>query len=251
MSRRRSLFASAAGLIGFLLLWEATLRSGFLPGTLVPLPSSIPGVLAAEIRDGIWQTMVLSSFRHYAIGLALGSSLGIVVGVAAALLPSFNALHAWLARLLRPIPPLAWIPFAIIWFGITPTAAAFIISIGVFWINYFASYSAVEAIDPGFNEVAAAFGQSRVDRQLLKVTLPAAAPGILGGLRAGLGQGWMTVVAAELFGITGIGQRMMEASSLLATDIVVVYMLTIAGLYAAIDAIFMMVQRYLLRWQPS
>ena len=251
MSQRQGLLASATGLTALLLIWELVLRSGLLPGTLVPLPSSIPLVLVAEIRDGVWQAMVLSSFRHYAIGMALGSSLGVVVGVAAALLPLFNALHAWLARLLRPIPPLAWIPFAIIWFGITPTAAAFIISIGVFWINYFASYSAVQAIDPGLDEVAAAFGQDRVDRRLFKVTLPAAAPGILGGLRAGLGQGWMTVVAAELFGITGIGQRMMEASSLLATDIVVVYMLTIAALYAVIDALFVVLQRRLLRWQPQ
>lgn len=249
--RQRQLIFSSIGLVGFLALWELSLRSGLLPGTLVPLPSSIPAVWAAEIRDGVWQTMVLSSFRHYSIGLALGSCLGIVVGVSAALAPTFNALHAWIARLVRPIPPLAWIPFAIIWFGITPTAAAFIISIGVFWINYFASYSAVEAVNPELDEVAIAFGQNRIDRRLLKITLPAAAPAILGGLRAGLGQGWMTVVAAELFGITGIGQRMMEASGLLATDIVVVYMLTIAGLYATIDAVFMVIQRHLLRWQAQ
>lgn len=250
MTQRSRLTASALGLIGFLALWEGLLRLGMLPGSLVPLPSTIPVVLVAEIQDGIWQAMVWSSFQHYGIGLLLGSTLGIVVGVLAALLPVFDAAHAWLARLLRPIPPLAWIPFAIIWFGITPTAAAFIISIGVFWINYFASYSAVTAIDPGFNELAAAFGQNSLVSRLGKITLPAAAPGILGGLRAGLGQGWMTVVAAELFGITGIGQRMMEASSLLATDVVVVYMLTIAGLYALIDALFVVFQRYILRWQP-
>lgn len=246
---RRSLL-SAMGLGGFIVLWEVSLRSGLLPGSLVPLPSSIPPVFWFELIDGIWLEVVLSSLGHYSVGLLLGSGLGIMVGMAAALLPRFEAIHAWLARLLRPIPPLAWIPFAIIWFGINPTAAAFIISIGVFWINYFASYSAVHAIDPGYDEVAQAFGQRRFKARLLKVSLPAAAPGILGGLRAGLGQGWMTVVAAELFGIPGIGQRMMEASSLLATDIVVVYMLTIAGLYALFDFLFMLIQRRLLRWQP-
>jgi NitT/TauT family transport system permease protein len=59
----------------------------------------------------------------------------------------------------------------------------------------------------------------------------------------------MTVVAAELFGIPGIGQRMMEASGLLATDVVVVYMLTIAALYALFDFLFMRIQRRVLRWQ--
>jgi len=240
----------ALGLGGFLALWELALRSGALPGSLVPLPSAIPGVLWAEMADGIWFEVVRSSLSHYSIGLLLGSLLGIAVGVAAALLPRFNAVHGWLARLLRPIPPLAWIPFAIIWFGITPAAAAFIISIGVFWINYFASHSAVRSVDPGYDEVARAFGHSGFLARLRRVSLPAAAPGILGGLRAGLGQGWMTVVAAELFGIPGIGQRMMEASSLLATDIVVVYMLTIAALYALLDAAFMLMQRQILRWQP-
>lgn len=250
MSRSRRTLASALGLAGFLLIWELALRSGLLPGSLVPLPSSIPRVLWAEISDGIWFEVVRSSLAHYSVGVLLGSVLGIAVGIAAALLPRFNATHAWLARLLRPIPPLAWIPFAIIWFGITPSAAAFIISIGVFWINYFASYSAVHTVDPGYDEVARAFGHTGFLSRLHRVSLPAAAPGILGGLRAGLGQGWMTVVAAELFGIPGIGQRMMEASSLLATDIVVVYMLTIAALYALFDFLFMSLQRRLLRWQP-
>ncbi|MDI4638835.1 MULTISPECIES: ABC transporter permease [Halomonadaceae] len=250
LSRPRRLLISALGLAGFIALWEVSLRAGLLPGNLVPLPSTIPGVFWAEIADGIWFEVVRSSLSHYAVGVAIGSLLGITVGVGAALVPTFNALHAWLARLLRPIPPLAWIPFAIIWFGVNPTAAAFIISIGVFWINYFTSYSAVRSVDPGYDEVAIAFGQQRFVDRLAKVSLPAAAPGILGGLRAGLGQGWMTVVAAELFGIPGIGQRMMEASGLLATDIVVVYMLTIAGLYALFDALFMVVQRRMLRWQP-
>jgi len=249
-SRLRRTALGAFGLTLFVALWELSLRLGLLPGNLVPLPSSIPAVFMAEIGDGIWWEVVSSSLTHYAVGVGVGSVLGIAAGVAAALLPVFNATHAWLARLLRPIPPLAWIPFAIIWFGITPGAAAFIISIGVFWINYFASYSAVRAVDPGFDEVARAFGQQRFAARLTKVSLPAAAPGILGGLRAGLGQGWMTVVAAELFGIPGIGQRMMEASGLLATDIVVVYMLTIAGLYALFDLIFLRLQGRLLRWTP-
>ena len=248
VSRSRRTGLGALGLVAFVALWEISLRLGLLPGNLVPLPSAIPTVFWGEVVDGIWWEVVSSSLSHYSVGVAIGSLAGIAMGVAAALLPVFDALHAWLARLLRPIPPLAWIPFAIIWFGITPSAAAFIISIGVFWINYFASYSAVRAVDPGYDEVARAFGQGSLLARLTKVSLPAAAPGILGGLRAGLGQGWMTVVAAELFGIPGIGQRMMEASGLLATDIVVVYMLTIAALYALFDLGFLHLQKRLLIW---
>ncbi len=240
---------SAAGLIGFLLIWEAIARSGLLATHLLPPPSTIPAALTSEIREGFWQVMVLSSLRHYSIGFVLGSVLGVGLGVMVALFPRIEASQAWLARVLRPIPPLAWIPFAIIWFGITETAAAFIISIGIFWINYFTAMGAVQAVDKDLIEVARAFGHRSFPALLRKVILPGAAPGILSGLRAGLGQGWMTVVAAELFGIQGIGQRMIEASGLLATDVVILYMFSIALLYGISDYIFVLIQKRILEWQ--
>jgi len=85
--------------------------------------------------------------------------------------------------------------------------------------------------------------------RLRKVVLPAALPGMLSGLRTGLGQAWMAVVAAELFGIPGVGARMMQAASLLATDLVVVYMLTMALLYGITDSVFEFVRRRVLAWQ--
>jgi NitT/TauT family transport system permease protein len=173
----------------------------------------------------------------------------VILGVAVALSPRVEASQAWLARVLRPIPPIAWIPFAIIWFGISEAGAAFIISIGIFWINYFTAMSAVQAVDKDLIEVVRAFGHRSLPALLRKVILPGAAPGILSGLRAGLGQGWMTVVAAELFGIQGIGQRMIEASGLLATDVVVLYMFSIALLYGISDYFFVLMQRRVLAWQ--
>jgi len=245
---RHPALLSAAGFIAFLALWEATVRTGILPPAWVPAPSAVPLALVRELRNGIWITAVGDSLSHYAIGVIIGSLLGIAVGTAVALLPRFDAAQAWVARLLRPIPPLAWIPFALIWFGASETAAAFIIGIGVFWLNYFASQSAVRAVDPGLIELAAAFGQGGFFRRLWKVVLPAASPGIFSGVRSGLGQGWMAVVAAELFGIPGIGQRMTEAAGLLATDVLVLYMLTIALLYGLTDFLFQLVTDRALAW---
>ena len=245
---RRSLLG-AAGLVAVLAVWEAAARSGIVADALLPPPSGVPAAFLNELRLGIWPTMVEASLIHYVIGLVVGSALGVAAGIAVALFPTLDAAQSWLARLLRPIPPLAWIPFAIIWFGISETAAAFIIAIGIFWINYFTAHAAVRAVDKDLIELATAFGHGSLGAQLRKVILPAASPGILSGLRSGLGQGWMTVVAAELFGITGIGQRMMEAAGLLATQVVIVYMLTIALLYGLSDALFVAVQKRLLRWQ--
>jgi NitT/TauT family transport system permease protein len=242
-------FASATGLIVFLLIWEAIARSGIVASTLLPAPSVLPGALISELSLGFWHAMVLASMEHYLIGLFLGSLLGSACGMAVALFPRVDATQAWLARVLRPIPPLAWIPFAIIWFGVSQSAAAFIISIGIFWINYFAALTAVESVDKELIELSNAFGHRSFFARLVKVILPGAAPGLLGGFRAGLGMGWMTVVAAELFGITGIGSRMMEAAGLLATEVVIVYMLTIAFLYAVSDTLFVRIRDRLLQWQ--
>jgi NitT/TauT family transport system permease protein len=242
-------YLSATGLAAFLLLWEGIARSGWVATHLLPPPSTLPATLLSEIHEGFWQAMVWASLRHYMVGFVLGSVFGVTLGVAVALFPRVEASQAWLARVFRPIPPLAWIPFAIIWFGISETAAAFIISIGIFWINYFTAMAAVQAVDKDLIEVARAFGHRSFPALLRKVILPGAAPGILSGLRAGLGQGWMTVVAAELFGIAGIGQRMIEASGLLASEVVVLYMFSIALLYGVSDYIFVRIQNKILEWQ--
>ena len=104
-------------------------------------------------------------------------------------------------------------------------------------------------VDRDLIELADAFGFRSGRERLVKVLLPAATPGILVGLRTALGQAWMAVVAAELSGVSGLGARMMQASSLLATDIVVVYMLTMAVLYGVMDAAFVFAQTRLLRWK--
>ena len=241
---------SLAGLVAVLAVWEAAVQAGALPRMLVPPPSAVPRAFFNEVRLGFWQTSVVSSLGHYGLGLLLGTAGGVALGMAVALSCRLDAVTAGVARLLRPIPPLAWIPFALIWFGATEAAAAFIIAIGVFWVNYFATIAAVRAIDPGLTEVARAFGQGGLWARLTKVVLPGASPGLLAGVRSGLGQGWMAVVAAELFGVPGVGQRMSDAAGLLATDVLIVYMLTIAGLYALSDAAFMAANRRVLAWTP-
>lgn len=244
----RTLLA-AFGLTAFLLLWEAAPYFGFVSPLFVPPPSGLPSAFLREIQAGYWVSAVLASLRHYALGLALGTGLGVALGIATALYVSLDAALSWVIRLLRPVPGLAWVPFAIVWFGISETAATFIIIIGVFWINFYAAYGAAKAVDKDLLEVADAFGHRGTLAKLFKIVLPGSTAGILAGARTGLGQAWMAVVAAELFGVPGLGQRMMQASSLLATEVVVVYMITIAALYGLTDTLFVQLRDRLLRWQ--
>jgi len=247
--RYRPVLLAAFGLLLFLAAWQAVPSLGLVPPTLLPGPLEIPGAFRREIVGGYWLAAVWASLGHYVTGLVLGSLLGIALGVATGLWRPLEEATAWLVRLLRPIPGLAWVPFAIVWLGVTPAAATFIVAVGVFWINFFAALGAVQSVDRDLIEVAAAFGHRSARGRLTKVILPAAAPGILAGLRTGLGQAWMAVIAAELFGVPGLGQRMMQASSLLATDLVVVYMITMAALYGAVDSAFLLLRNRVLAWQ--
>ncbi|KAF0123436.1 MAG: NitT/TauT family transport system permease protein [Xanthobacteraceae bacterium] len=245
----RRIGLAALGLGLFVLVWEALPRLGLFNPLLLPGPSAVPAAFWAELRSGAWSAAVGASLQHYTIGLVVGALLGLVLGVATGMSRTAEDLTAWIVRVLRPIPGLAWVPFAIIWFGVSQSAAVFIIALGVFWIVFFAAHGAVRDVDRDLIEVANAFGFRSARERLFKILLPAAMPGILVGLRTSLGQAWMAVVAAEIFGVPGVGQRMIQASSLLATELVVVYMLTMAALYGLLDTIFVAIQGWVLRWK--
>lgn len=249
MTRLRALALALAGLAAFLLIWEAVPFFGLVNPAFLPPPSVIPAAFMRELTSGAWHTAILGSLWHYFVGLLTGSGLGILLGTVVGMSRTADEATAWIVRLLRPIPGLAWVPFAIIWFGVNPSAAVFIISIAVFWIVFFAAQGAIRGVDRDLIEVADAFGFHSPWQKLSKILFPAAMPGILVGVRTALGQAWMAVVAAEIFGVAGVGQRMMQASSLLATDIVVVYMLTMAALYGLLDTGFVAFQKWVLRWK--
>ena len=246
----RTLALATLGLVLFLGIWEAVPRLGLVNPAMLPGPSAVPLAFLKEWRNGIWQASVASSLGHYLLGLAIGVVLGVGLGTLVGMFRLLDESLSAVVRVLRPIPGLAWVPFAILWFGVDLRAAVFIIAVGVFWIVFYAAHGAVRGVDRDLVEVAEAFGYRSPWARLVKVIFPAALPGILVGLRTSLGQAWMSVVAAELFGVPGLGQRMMQASSLLSTDVVVVYMLTMAALYGLFDSAFVALQGWVLRWRP-
>ncbi|MEM6303900.1 MAG: ABC transporter permease [Pseudomonadota bacterium] len=247
----RAILMGALGLIAFIALWKAAEAYEWVRRGTMPDPFLVPAAALEEFRTGRLLPAIGSSLIHYVWGLAIGSVFGFLVGGFAATSRSFDDVHAWLARILRPIPPLAWVVFAIAWFKVSHAGAAFVIAIGVFWVNYFATYSAVKNVDPRFAELARAFGQGAYFRLHSAVTLPAAMPGILSGLRTGVGQAWMTLIAAELLGVPGMGQEMNAAAGVGAYEAVVVYMLAISAVYSASDWMFSWAERRALKWRPS
>lgn len=246
----RRVACGAFGVLLFVAFWKAAGVFAWVnPGTL-PDPFLVPHAFMREWTSGRLLPSIGSSLIHYFWGLALGTVLGIAMGLAAATLAPFEWMQAYLVRILRPIPPLAWVVFAIAWFKVSHAGAAFVIAIGVFWINYFAASSAVRHIEPRYYELARSFGQGGYWRRAWSITLPAMAPGTLAGVRAGIGQAWMTLIAAELLGVPGMGQEMNAAAGVGAYEAVVVYMLAISLVYAVTDSLYVFIETRSLKWRP-
>ena len=243
---RRAVFGTA-GVAGFVALWWVA--SLFQADYVLPSPFAVGETFYAELASGDMTTALVQSFLHWLPGTFVGTTLGVGAGVALGWSGVLDDISAPIVRLLRPVPPLALIGFAIAWFGINNAGAAFIIAIGAFWINFYAAYGGVEGVSEDLLDVAKSLGVQG-DLELLKsVVVPAASPQIMTGIRTGIGRCWMLVVASEIFGVPGIGREILRASNNLRVDVVIAYILVLSLMFLLVDTIFRAVQRRVLRWQ--
>ena len=156
-----------------------------------------------------------------------------------------------LVEVLRPVPPLAWIPLSILWFGIGDVQNQFIIFLGIFFPVLLNTIMGVRNIEPNLVRAARCLGASEI-RVLRRIVLPAALPQIVTGIRVGLGVGWMALVAAELVGAnSGLGFLINDARTLLRTDIVIVGMITIGVVGLLIDRTIRVSGRRLMPWSRT
>lgn len=237
----------AMGIAGFVLIWWVA--SLLQPAYVLPSPVAVARTFVAEVASGELTLALAQSVAHWIPGTIVGTGLGIATGIALGWRSTFDDAAAPVVRLLRPVPPLALIGFAIAWFGINHVGAAFIIAIGAFWINFYASYGGVEGVPEELLDVARSLGLSG-DLELVRaVVIPAALPEITTGIRTGIGRCWMLVVAAEIFGVPGIGRRILRASNNLQVDVVIAYILVLSLTFLLVDVAFRAVQRRVLRWR--
>jgi NitT/TauT family transport system permease protein len=243
----RRLLRGAAGVVGFVAIWY--LASLTQPAYVLPSPAAVADAFAAELSSGTMTTALRSSVRHWVPGTVVGTTLGVAAGVAFSWSGLLDDVTAPLVRTLRPVPPLALIGFAIAWFGINHAGAAFIIAVGAFWINFYAAYGGVEGVSDDLLDVGRTLGV-RGDLDMVRsIVLPASLPGILTGVRTGLGRCWMLVVASEIFGVPGVGREILRASNNLLVDKVIAYILVLSLMYLLVDVAFRAVQRRVLVWR--
>jgi NitT/TauT family transport system permease protein len=234
MSKKNYLLplAVTAGLIG---LWTLLSVAGVFPPSAFPSPSMVLAGMLEDLQSGQLQNDLVASLYRVGIGFSLAILLGIPCGlvlgyshtVRVALLPATN--------FFRSLSPLAWIPFAILWFGVGDTPAVFLIFISTFFPLVLATVGAFSNIPVVYFRVAEEYG-FRGSRLLLGVTLPAILPQLITALRVTCGVAWLVVVAAEMVaGRDGLGFSIWDARNGLRSDLLVCRMVVIGLVGASLD----------------
>jgi len=232
-------------LVALIIIGSWSLLAGLrlFPDSIFPSPLAVAKGLSEEIRTGRLYNDVIASLFRVLTGFALATASGIPLGLwlgqraraRAALLPTIN--------FFRNLSPLAWIPFAILWFGIGDKPAIFLIFMASFFPIVLATISAVASIPNVYFRVARDY-RIKGYELLTSVTLPAIAPQIITTLRVTAGLSWLVVVAAEMIaGRDGLGFAIWDARNGLRMDLLVVGMIVIGIIGVVIDRLLVQLTR--------
>ena len=241
---------TAISLIGLLVIW--TLIAAFVNDPLI-LPSPFQ-VLSAfeESWKKILTEDLTTSLLHFAIGMVVALLIALPVGMIMGWFKLADELLDPMVEIIRPIPPLAWIPFAIIWFGLTNEAAGFIIFMGAVFPILINTYVGFRNLPKVYVESARVLGAVKDIDLIRYIAFPFALPSIAGGIRIGMGIAWMCLVAAEMFGVStsGLGYEIWFNYSLHRMEYVLLYMIILGLLGLLIDRSFRyIIEDRMLRWR--
>lgn len=248
-ARRHDALLGGLGVIVLLAAWEAVARSGIVSPAVFPAPSAAVLGTLARVPLGAIVGHVAISLQRIAEGFALGAVLGIAIAIAAGWYRGLGNLVRPVIEMLRPIPPLAWIPMAIVWFGLGEPSKVFVIFLGAFFPILTNAYKGITGIDPVLIRAAQTMDQRGL-RLLVKVVLPAAMPDIATGLRVGWGLSFGVLVAAELIAAnSGMGYMIMNARQLGEVGVIIFGILLIGACNLITDwALAAAIRRWLGRW---
>ncbi|MGL4469748.1 MAG: taurine ABC transporter permease TauC [Aeromonas hydrophila] len=249
----RRLGVSLLTLCALLALWWLVARLGLISPLFLPPPAQVLQQFATlagpqGFMDAtLWQHLA-ASLQRILIALAAATLCGVTVGLAMGLSPTLRGMLDPLIELYRPVPPLAYLPLMVIWFGIGETSKVLLIYLAIFAPVAMATLAGVQGAKQVRLRAARALGANRW-QVLWFVIVPGALPDILTGLRIGLGVGWSTLVAAELIAATrGVGFMVQAAGEFLATDVVLAGILVIALIAFTLELGLRALQRRLTPW---
>lgn len=240
-----------------LFMWDFMVR---WTGTrLIPLPSGVATMMWDFAFGGIYDDAYSASLpihfwksvqRVYG-GFLLAAVTGIPLGLMLGRIPLLRALLDPMLSLLRPVPVTAWLPLSMIFFGLGPKSAIFLVFLGAFYPILLNTVFGVKSVDARLYEAAEMLGCTG-SQMFRAVVLPAALPSIFNGLRLGAGFAWILIVVGEMTGVPeGLGAVIMDGRTLSRTDLVITGMIIIGITGFLSDRILVLLSNYFLRWSPQ
>jgi len=232
-----------------LLIWAALARFRLFPESVFPSPAAVARGFVEELRNGRLVDDVVASLFRVTTGFALAVFTGIPAGLWLGHHARARTAFLPVVNFFRSLSPLAWIPFAILWFGIGDLPTVFLIFMASFFPVVLATVAAVASIPSVYFRVARDYGFSN-NEVLTKVTLPAIAPQVITSLRVTAGLAWLVVVAAEMIaGRAGLGFAIWDARNGLRMDLLVCGMIVIGVIGVVIDRVLLQLTRISsIRW---
>lgn len=229
-------------------VWVIAGSSGHLNTVLLPAFSTVINTLVGLVTSGNLFLSLAISIRRVLLGFLFSAILGIGLGIIIGLSKHMQRLTSLIINIIRPIPPIAWIPLVILWMGIGETSKVFLIFLGGFNIILINVIDGIRYTDSKLTEVARVM-ETPKRKYITQLVIPAAMPSIFTGLRVALGSCWSCVVAAELVASTsGIGYMISNARNFGQMDVVIVGMLAIGITGKIMDVILTAIGNKVLSW---
>jgi ABC-type nitrate/sulfonate/bicarbonate transport system permease component len=243
----------AAALLGLLVLWVALVqvnaRLGLMNPVLLPTPAEVIAAGVQSARDGELHRHVLTSLGRVAQGFGLAALAALGLGLLVAMCTPLRLMIEPVIEFVRPIPPLAFLPMFLVWFGLGEASKVAFIGYTTFFPMFVAIAASVLRADVMLLRAAASLGASRADL-IRRVVLPAALPGIIVALRLGVGLALFVIVGAEFMGAdAGLGHLIMEGRTFFNPPQIVMGALLLGLLGSLINALLLAAERRWLRWR--
>ena len=241
----------AGSLAAGLVVWAAVGASGVFHPSLFPPPWHVAVTMFDMIADGSLPRHILVSLSRVVLGFSLAAAIAIPLGIAMGLSRRVFQLVEPLVEFLRPVPPLALVPLAVVWFGIGWTSKVFLIAYGCFFAIVVNTVAGMRAVEPVHVRAAQTLGANRW--QILRhVILRAAIPDIVVGLRLAVGLAFFLIVGAELIAASeGLGWLIWDARFHFMGDRILVGMIAIGVVGYLLNRLLLLLERRLLRWREA
>ncbi len=248
--KKISLWKKIAFYVILVIIWQAIATADIWPNTIFPSPLEVAEDLAYGVVDGSLFFGIGTSMVRLMIGLAIAIAGGVVLGIFMARIEIVNQTIGSLVLGLQSIPSIAWVPLAILWFGLTDAGIIFVTAIGAIFAVTINTYTGVKNIDP--NYIAAARNMGAKGSQLITaVLIPAAFPYMISGFKQGWAFAWRGVIGAELlFSFLGLGFLLNVGRQLTDVSQVIAIMLVIMGIGVLVDGfVFKKIEnKVMFRW---